>query len=168
MPFTICQWHGLSIYSMLLLWTDRPISSRSCRSAYRSPLWSSPGSPSLSRYTSIFFTLPFSNSRGSGISDFVHPFSSSAAWSPSSPHQVSPCTIPDSRVPGCGSTLDTLLISLPESKVSKILMACRGNRRRSRRQLECQVDLLSFATYVPLDRMMLRPIMSCRVAESFE
>ena len=43
------------MYSMLLLWTDRPISLRSCRSAYRSPLWSSPGSPSLSRYTSIFF-----------------------------------------------------------------------------------------------------------------
>ena len=56
--------------------------------------------------------------------------------------------------------LDTLQIT-PESKVSRILLTCRGAIRRrtcSWRQLECLVGLLSLASYYdPLGRLKLRP-----------
>ena len=60
--------------------------------------------------------------------------------------------------------LDSLLLSLPEDKVSKIVSMCQDTilqTRRSRRQLECLVGVLSFASYfVPLGRLRLRPIVS--------
>ena len=58
--------------------------------------------------------------------------------------------------------LDTLQLSLPDAKISKIMSSCKDailQRTRSRRQLECLVGLLNFASYyVPLGRLRLRPI----------
>ena len=66
--------------------------------------------------------------------------------------------------------LDTLQITLPESKVSKILSICRDTLRRrrcSRRHLESLVGILSFASYyIPLGRLRLRPIISWMNADT--
>ena len=60
--------------------------------------------------------------------------------------------------------LDSLHLSLPDSKVEKILTLCQDTvlrSGRSRRQLESLVGLLSFAAYfVPLGRLRLRPVIS--------
>ena len=60
--------------------------------------------------------------------------------------------------------LDTLHLCLPEDKVSAILAQCQDTilaPSRTRRQLECLVGLLSFASpFVPLGRLRLRPVIS--------
>ena len=60
--------------------------------------------------------------------------------------------------------LDTLLLSLPVSKVQKIISVCQSTLHKpqtSRRHLESLVGLLNFASYyLPLGRMRLRPLVS--------
>ena len=66
--------------------------------------------------------------------------------------------------------LDSLHLSLPDSKVVKIMSLCQDTvlrSGRSRRQLESLVGLLSFASYfVPLGRLRLRPVISWMNAQT--
>lgn len=60
--------------------------------------------------------------------------------------------------------LDSLLLSLPEDKVLKVMSLCQDaihQSQLSRRQLECLVGVLNFASnFVPLGRLRLRPVVS--------
>ena len=167
MPFTMCPWHGHSTCSLHLWWMDRAMSSRLCRLAFQWPPGLSPGSPNLSSsifYFPIFtpiwmiFSLPHPGSlwfQTSYILSLLQQLSLQV-------HLTKSHLAPSQTVEYLGVVfhLDTLQIT-PESKVSRILLTCRGTIRRrtcSWRQLECLVGLLSLASYYdPLGRLKLSP-----------